>query len=387
MKPILYIWKSEYPWDVRVEKVCKALQQYGYNVNILARAKDEISEYEEIDGLHIHRVGFRKNRMLSLPIPNNPVWKKAIKKAIEDIQPSLIIVREIMLAELASKLAKKHSIPIIMDMAEHYPAAMRGWKKYMDNFFLRFIVKTLKIPDIVEKRAVRSMDGIIFVSPELGRRIQNKYNYDLKNSTIINNTPEISWFNDISVGLADKPYRFAYHGHMTQDRNLYLMVKAFIIAAQSDSDITLYIAGDGETYEECKALADSSNVSNRITFHGAFDHSEIKKLYSKMDFGILPFKNNEFINHIVANKLFDYMAAGKPVIVSEAIPMKRIINETGAGICVDCNDAENLAQAMLSIRNSNPKQMSDLGCRAFEYKYNWEVDKVHLLDFVRQYIK
>jgi hypothetical protein len=123
-KKVLYIWKGPYPWDVRTAKFCESLNNNDYDVHLLARWKDDKYEKEKINNIIVHRVGYKKNHKLSIPIPYNPIWKTAIQKKIKEILPDLIIVREIMLAEVSGKLAKKNNIPIIMDMAENYPAAM-----------------------------------------------------------------------------------------------------------------------------------------------------------------------------------------------------------------------------------------------------------------------
>ncbi len=386
MAKILYIWKGAYPWDVRTQKVCGALTNAGHEVHILARWTGEELEREAVDGFHVIRVGYKRASRQSLPLSFNPVWRKAIRSAIEEIKPDLLIAREIMLARASGSIAHKFNLPMIIDMAEHYPAAMRGWEKYTKTFLRRLVTCHARIPDRVEKSAVKVADGIMIVSPELKKRINREYGYPTDKIQVINNTPEKSWFDGIRSGCS-KPVRdFAYHGFMTPDRNLDMMVRGFILAAEQEKDIRLTISGDGETFPICHDLATKSKVADRIIFTGSYKHSEIKKLYGDTDIGFLPFKNNEFINHIVANKLFDYMAAGKPVIVSQADPMVRIIEETGAGIIADCNDPEKIAEAIISMINADTETMSANGIKAFREKYNWDYDAAEVNEFINKYL-
>ncbi len=386
MKSILYVWKSPYPWDPRIEKICNTLHKNNFNVIILARWDGKQPERELIDGITIIRSGYKLPRKFSTPLSSNPVWKKAIMNAIREFKPSLIIPREIMLAEACGKAGRKFGIPVIMDMAEHYPAAMKGWDKYYRNIFKRIAVHYLNIPGRVEKRSVHLMDGILTVSYELSQRLNNLYSFPIEKMQVIHNTPEKQWFDNVRIGIDNSLVEFAYHGYMTPDRNLDKMVKGFIIAAGKLPDIRLTIAGSGETYKLLCEIADRSECPERIKFTGSYSHSDIEKLYSEMDVGILPFKNNEFINHIIANKFFDYLAAGKPMIVSQAIPMARLINETNAGISVDCNDENEIANAIINIRGMNIKQMSGNGRKAFLEKYNWDVDGKNMLGFVNRVI-
>ena len=72
-KKIIYVWKSPYPWDVRVEKICKSLSK-EYEVLILARWGNEAKKAEQIDGVTIRRVGFREKSFKSVPLSFNPFW-------------------------------------------------------------------------------------------------------------------------------------------------------------------------------------------------------------------------------------------------------------------------------------------------------------------------
>ncbi|MDA3844576.1 MAG: glycosyltransferase family 4 protein [Candidatus Kapabacteria bacterium] len=386
MKKILYIWKGAYPWDVRAEKVCTALIKAGHEVYMLARWTGEELERETVDGINVIRVGYKRKPIDSLPLSLNPMWRKAIRSAIIETKPDLLIAREIMLARASGKIAHKFKLPMIIDMAEHYPAAMRGWEKYTKTFLRRLVTCYVKVPDRVEKSAVKVADGIMIVSPELTTRINREYGYPVDKIQVINNTPEKAWFEGVRIGCSNPVKEFAYHGFMTPDRNLDMMVRGFILAAEQDPDIRLTISGDGETFALCNDLATKSKVSDRIIFTGSYKHSEIKKLYGDTDIGFLPFKNNEFINHIIANKLFDYMAAGKPIIVSQADPMVRLIEETGAGIIADCNDPEKIAEAIINIRNADTETMSANGIKSFREKYNWDYDAAKVNEFINKYL-
>ncbi len=385
-KKILYVWKSPYPWDVRIEKICTSLAENGCEVHILALREERQPQTEKIGNLNIIRTKFIKGSKKSIPVSMNPFWKTEISKAAREIQADLIIVREIMLAELCSNIARQLDIPVIMDMAEHYPAAMKDFNKYYKNLINRVSVHYLKLPDKIEKKSTIRMDGILSVSKENSLRlIKNNY-YPPKNIIEVHNTPKLDWFSDIRKGCQKSPVVYAYHGHFSNVRNLDILIKSFIIAAKTDKNIRLVMAGTGENFKEISDIRENSDVKDRITLTGFYNHKDTKKLYSEMDIGILPYKNNEFINNIISNKLFDYMACGKPVIVSEAYPMIRIMEETNAGIITDCNNPDTLAQKMLEIKNMDLESMSHNGIKAAETKYNWTVDEQKMIDFFKRYI-
>jgi glycosyltransferase involved in cell wall biosynthesis len=383
---ILYISKDRHPSDIRTEKITESFKESGFDVTILCRwhSQDSGDNYK---GINIIRAGVG-SFLLSQPVPYNPIWRAAIKRTIKKIKPDLIIVREIMLALDAAKYAKKFNIPIIMDMAENYPVVMRGWDKYKKNFLIRYLVHDLKLPDKIEKASVGKMDVILTVCEEQNERLISQYNYPENKLEIVYNTPKKQWFHDVKRGILLKPTVFAYHGLINSERNLENLIYAFDIAWKSNNSIKLIIAGYGELEESLKKLAKSLESNENIIFKGKFAHGQIKNLYSEMDFGVLPYRLDEHINQTISNKYFDYMGAGKPMITSLAKPMIRMNEETLAGLPIDCDNIELLADTMLQFVNEANfellVEMSESALKSFQCHYSWDRDFERLLRYLNK---
>ena len=223
-KKVLYIWKSPYPWDVRVEKICKSLSK-KYDVMILARWGGENKRTEYIDGIKVRRVGFKKNSKLSTPVSFNPYWKYEIERAINDYLPNLIIVREIMLGTVSGKLAKKYNIPIAMDMAENYPAIIKEWDNYKNSLLKRFLFQSLEISKRTEKNSLKYMNNVFVVCEENKDRLYEEYSYDDNKTVVIRNTPALNSYEterDFSL-----PIKLGYHGYINTERNLFKFLAKF----------------------------------------------------------------------------------------------------------------------------------------------------------------
>ncbi|HET6906500.1 MAG TPA: glycosyltransferase, partial [Rhodanobacteraceae bacterium] len=92
---VLYVWQDRYPWDIRVEKICAALQRHGCEVEIVARRGADEPERAECNGIAVHRVGPRRPRAASLPLPGNPFWLRGLGARVRAFQPDLLIARDI----------------------------------------------------------------------------------------------------------------------------------------------------------------------------------------------------------------------------------------------------------------------------------------------------
>lgn len=383
-KKILIIWFRHYPWDVRIEKIALSLNNAGYDVEILCRWRGEEKESERISGINIFRMGFKKNSLFTAPFYKNKFWEKAIAGRIDNFHPDLLVVRDMYLGEMSGKAAHKRNIPVIMDMAEHYPGAMREWQKYNNSALKRFLMHKYKLPDKIEKKSVNAMDGIITVCDEQVERMQKQYNFSPAKMEVVHNIP-INPFKNAKKGIINKEFMLFHHGNMTSEKSLKVFLKGFIKSAPN-TNLKLMLAGSGENYEEYREIVHNADMNERIIFTGEYKFNELEDLLSKIDIGVIPYQINEFNNHTIHNKIFDFFAAGKPVITSEAKPLKRIVEETGAGISINCEDEDNIAEFLEKIYNHNWLKFSENASYHYEKKYNWLSEEKKLLNFIEKYL-
>jgi glycosyltransferase involved in cell wall biosynthesis len=292
-----------------------------------------------------------------------------------------VISREIMLVEQAADACLKRGLPLIIDMAEHYPATMRALEKYQRGL-MRYLVFHAALPDRVERRAVARADGIITVCEEQNARLHRAYGYPRDRMVVAHNTPEQGTFEKVRKGSSLPPRVFAYHGHITAQRGLDRLIRGFAQVATRYSGIRLDIAGDGDARQSLVQLAARCGIRDQVRFVGKYRFSELVDLYSQTDVGVVTYPGDESIDHTIGNKIFDYFACGKPVIVSPAAPLRRVVQETGAGLVLEDCSPEAIAQGVERAMTTDLKPFSDRGLACTRAKYNWESDKQRLVDFL-----
>jgi glycosyltransferase involved in cell wall biosynthesis len=83
----------------------------------------------------------------------------------------------------------------------------------------------------------------------------------------------------------------------------------------------------------------------------------------------------------LANKLFDYMAAGLPVVAVDVPPMRRVLDETDAGVLYPPDDVGALAGGIVELLNDPPRRerLGANGRRAVMTRYSWRQDEARLL--------
>jgi glycosyltransferase involved in cell wall biosynthesis len=386
---ILYVWQAAYPWDVRVEKICASLVREGFEVELLARRGNEAEPRATESGFTIQRVGpgpeYRKLRALSLPVPGNPLWAHALRDRIKTFRPHLVIARDIPLALPTAAACRRARIPWVIDMAEHYPVAMRTWKKYQKNVLSRFAINQLHLPDRIERRSVALADGVLPVIEEMSDRLVHDYGCEKAKIVPVLNTPEKHRLPPRIEG-ARRAARFGYHGVVIQDRDLLTVIRGFDLAAAKHPDATLVIAGSGESDPDVKREVERARNGNRIELTGRFRPEQLPELYSAVDYGIVSWTVNDFTDNTIANKFFDYAAFGKPIIYAETRPMVRLMKSMKFGFGYSGGDPGSCAEAMHRLLEADYASLARSGRAAVEQEFNWDVDTKRMVSFLRSLI-
>ena len=119
-----------------------------------------------------------------------------------------------------------------------------------------------------------------------------------------------------------------------------------------------------------------------VKFIGRLSRKEVNDLYGSARAGIVIYQPAQ--NHYEAQpvKMFEYMAAGLPVIASNFPLWKKIVEKTGCGICVDPQNPKDVRDACMDLLNNPEKgqEMGRLGRLAVVEKYCWSNEEKKLLD-------
>lgn len=119
-----------------------------------------------------------------------------------------------------------------------------------------------------------------------------------------------------------------------------------------------------------------------IIYLGNVTRKEVNELYGKSRVGLVLYQPAQ--NHFDAQpiKMFEYMAAGLPVIASDFPHWKEIVASANCGICVDPTSYEEVHEAcMFFINNlSKAQELGRNGRKAVEQNYNWCKESQKLIE-------
>ena len=132
--------------------------------------------------------------------------------------------------------------------------------------------------------------------------------------------------------------------------------------------------------------AERLGVRRQVEYHGILSKSEALLLQQKADIGLVTYLPLQYCVNSLPNKLMECMSLGLPVVCSDFPNYREIAEKTGAGIMVDPTKPEQIADAIESlVRNpALARQMGEAGKRAVRERFNWNVERVKLLQLYHE---
>jgi len=281
-------------------------------------------------------------------------------------------------------VGRKLRIPVILDMAEHYPAMIRAIWQTGRHRPLDWLVRNPAAVERVERYCVRHVDHILTVADEMTERLVS---LGAKRSRItrVSNTPSIVRATPRAMPRSDDGrIQLVYLGLMEVVRGIGDLIDAVALLRDTRPHVVLLLIGGGRDEQLFRDRAKARGLTDEyVTFLGHVPYTKAVDLVANADIGILPLHRNAHMDTTLPNKLFDYMSVGLPVITSDTIPSASIVRAEDAGVVFVAQDARSLADAITSLADSATRR--DMGARgraAVERRYHWEYDAEQLIDAV-----
>lgn len=156
-------------------------------------------------------------------------------------------------------------------------------------------------------------------------------------------------------------------GRDVYEKGAHVLVEAFGDVLRGYNRAKLVIAGKGERANQ-KEIAEKLGISDRVYFAGFIDDDTLYKLYKVIDVAVFPSIYEPF--GIVA---LEGMAAGVPVVTSDAGGLNEVVDHGVTGIKTRAGDPSSLAWGILQVLQ-NPtgaKYMADMALNKVKTVYSW----------------
>ena len=221
---------------------------------------------------------------------------------------------------------------------------------------------------IMEKFLYRKAEKIITLLPYADKYI-TRLGIPKEKIVWIPNGADLSRYEKIKkyTGEISRLFTVLYLGSYGKANALdNILDAAKILQDKGRIDVRFVFIGDGP---EKKSLINYSRLNNikNVEFGNSVPKDCIYKELEKADAFVLPLKDVPVFEYgISSNKLFDYLAAGRPILFS-GNATNNPVHDAGAGICVPPENPEALANAVAELINKSPAERIKMGENGMEY--------------------
>ena len=274
---------------------------------------------------------------------------------------------ELLLAGFIFKILR---YKVVYDIHEDVPKQIlsKYWLPLFSRRFLSIFVS------MIEYLGSRSFDGLVVATPSIGRRFPASKTVCVQNYAIIDEMKVIN-----APAYLDRENRLTYVGVISEGRGLTEILKT-LDELPSELSIRLSLAGyfSPDNYSDELTKMNGWNI---VDYVGLANRDEVARLLSVARIGLLLL--HPLPNHLESQpvKLFEYMAAGLPVIASDFPLWRKIIGSEECGLLVDPLNLDELVNAVVWLLEhpSEAKEMGERGKQAIIDKYSWDRESEKLI--------
>lgn len=166
-------------------------------------------------------------------------------------------------------------------------------------------------------------------------------------------------------------FKVIYTGAHGPANGLNVVIEAASIFQKNHNEVQFFLIGNGVEKEKLQCDSEKYKLKN-IHFFSSIPKEQIPDLLRYADLLLHCFAPVDVFKYgISPNKIFDYLASEKPVIMSVKTS-NNIVQEAGAGITVEPGKAEALVQGIIKIQEMAPEERQKMGAnsRAYVEKYH-----------------
>lgn len=228
----------------------------------------------------------------------------------------------------------------------------------------------LKIAEQVHRLFYVKGDVITPISSAYSEILEKKYYVKPSQIHLVRGGVDLSMFkSNVSKCEFEHKFTVLYSGAFSISYDFEQILKAAKIVGELDDNVEFVIQGQGELLGSMLSKIGELNLKNVKIIDKLLSREGVAELLGQADVLVLPLVEFKKPYRGMSSKLYEYQAAGKPIICcSRGLP-KDYVNESKSGLIIYPRDYEALARAVIELKE-NPSLAKTLGENGRKYVEN-----------------
>jgi colanic acid biosynthesis glycosyl transferase WcaI len=372
----------------RAAELAQHWAQAGHDVSILTgfpnhptgivpagwrRRLHRLSYHEQIGGVEVFRTWL-------WPLPNRKAHERmrnyasfCLSSALRGLslpRPDVIIGTspQLLVALSGWWLAFGKRVPFVFEVRDLWPESLSAVGAADETSLLHRSLSA------VANFLYRRSDHIVVVTPAFKQYLVQHRHLNDRKISVVENGVETALFapspSAANAALraelgAEGKFLVCYAGTMGMAHGLETLLDAATSLQRQRKQVLFLLIGEGSEKERIKSLAQSRGLAN-VRFLDQQPREKIPGLISASDACLVLLKKNDIFKTVIPTKMLEFMSCASPVVLGVEGQSRAILEEAGAGLVVEPQNSEALAQAINQLA-ANPELRHGFGQNGREY--------------------
>ena len=385
------ILDKTFPPDPRVENEAVTLAQQGHEVHLYCmQFTHGRPESEVYKGIHIHRFQFstwvNKLSALAYTLPfYHLMLQRSLSTFISEHQIEALHVHDMQVARAVFWANRSFNLLVTLDLHENRPEIMKHYS-HVNSGLGKWLISPIRWKHF-EYRYIQKADRVIVVTEDARDHYVKAVPVKKEKFHVVPNTVRSEFYTD---HIVDKSIIHRYKAHFTLlylgdtglRRGLVTLIESLEFLIPQIPEIKVVIVGQSKADAHLKDLITERQWQNFVDLEGWQDVSLFPSYIMAADLGVSPLHRNLHHDTTYANKLFQYMAFGKPLIVSDSTAQRRLVQRYDTGQVFEDRNAKDLAAKVMRLYSDEAlySDQSKNAVQAIQEELKWDILSRTLLD-------
>ena len=354
------ILDSTYPDDARVTNECTELLKNKHEIHLFCLCfKKPFVKNEVINQINVHRYHCSKLTYKLSALANDIglygfILKNKIKDFVENSDVEVLHVHDIQIAKAAISVSKRFGIKYNIDLHENRPEIMKYYK-HVNSFLGKIFISPLRWKK-AEESFVEKANKIVVVTENAKEELLSRVKIDQEKIVVYPNTVRDDFYKNKKIDkVLEKQYSknfvITYVGNTSERRGLLTVIESLKTLRKTIPNIKLLIIGKSSFDDVLKNEIKKHDVEELVDFIGWVKENEIPNYLSISKLGLSPLHRNIHHDTTYANKIFQYISFGCPVVSSDVIAQSELVKKHNIGVVFEDRNVMDLTKKIIQLYN------------------------------------
>jgi glycosyltransferase involved in cell wall biosynthesis len=355
-------------FDQRVLKIAETVSQLNCDITIIGRRLDDFRDSDSVPCKTrrfkmIFKKGFLFYSFFNIRLFFFLLFHRSdllVANDLDTLLPNFLV-------------SKIKGVPLVYDSHEYFTGVPEIQKRH--------IVKWVWTS--IEKMIFPRLKNVMTVSDSIAEKYESEYGIrPLTVRNVSKDAKDISGYTRDELGISTDHLLLIFQGGgINIDRGGEELIEAICRI----EDVSLLIVGSGDVLQILKNRVMELNLSGKVRFIPKVPWNELLKYTKSADAGLsLDKDTNPNYRYSLPNKLFDYILAGIPVIVSDLPEVRKIIEGNNCGIIISSVTPDAISIAIKKLRDDrNFLNRLKQNAVSASKSLNWENESKKVIDFYK----